>query len=61
MDRRVYFFLGAAAVCLALVAPTPEKFRWVAWTISAVYLALAVLFALDSLSAYVHRRGGRNG
>ncbi len=49
-DKRVPFFLIAATLVLALYLPTPEEFRWVPLGLSAVYVALAALTALDQWS-----------
>ena len=54
-DRRLWFFLAAAAVCALLVPATPGEFRWVPQALAAIYLVLAVLVALEVLS----RRGDR--
>ena len=49
-DRRIWFFLGAAALCGALIVPTPEQFRWVPIAIASAYVVLALLVAVDVLS-----------
>ena len=46
-DRRLWFFLGAALVCLALIAPTPSDFRWVPIAIASAYAVLAALVAFE--------------
>ncbi len=53
-DRRLWFFLGAAAVCALLVPAAPSGLRWVPQMLVAVYLGLAALVALEIL-------GQRNG
>jgi len=52
MDRRGAFFLGAAAVCLALV-PLSDGYAWVSGAVGAVYVLLALASWLD---ARTHRR-----
>ena len=42
MDRRALFFLGAAVVCAALIAATPEDLRWVPTAMSIAYVVLAL-------------------
>jgi phosphate/sulfate permease len=49
MDRRAAFFLLASVVCLAL-APVAGDNAWVALTVAAVYLLLAVASWLDAWS-----------
>jgi hypothetical protein len=47
MDRRALFFLGAAAVCAALVLPSDPDLRWVPTVLAITYLVLAALSFLD--------------
>ena len=49
-DRRVWFFLAAALACALLIPVSPSEFRWVAEVTALVYLVLAVLVVLDTLS-----------
>ena len=49
-DRRSQFFLLAAIACFALYYPTPPELRWVPLALGCVYVALAVLTALDRWS-----------
>jgi hypothetical protein len=49
-DRRLWFFLVAAVVCLLLVPAAPRGLGWVPFVTAAAYVVLAVLVALDSLS-----------
>ncbi len=58
-DRRVYFFLGAALVVVAIYPITPAQYRWVAVSVAVTYVVFAVLFALSSISA--DRAARRNG
>ncbi len=46
-DRRLWFFVIAAAVSAALTPPTPADLRWVPIAISCGYVLLALLVALD--------------
>lgn len=48
MDRRVPFFLVSAAVCFALVAASPDKYRGLCELTGVVYIILAALTAFDS-------------
>jgi hypothetical protein len=56
-DRRVYFFLGAALVVIAIYPFTPAEYRWVAVSVAVTYVVFAVLFALSSVSAERAARG----
>jgi hypothetical protein len=47
MSRRVWFFVGAALVCLVLIPVAPADFRWVPMVVAAVYGALAALTGLE--------------
>ena len=49
-DRRLWFFLVAAVVCVALVPAAPHGLHWVPEVTAAAYVVLALLVALDSLS-----------
>ncbi|MFN2504128.1 MAG: hypothetical protein ABR540_07850 [Acidimicrobiales bacterium] len=54
-DRRLWFFLAAAAACVLLVPVSPSEFRWVAEATAGTYLVLAILFALDNVSRTRYR------
>jgi hypothetical protein len=56
MDRRAVFFMLAAAVCAVLILPSPEDLRWVAESLSVVYVVLAIASFLDYLSLHKERR-----
>ncbi|HWB88152.1 MAG TPA: hypothetical protein VG872_02980 [Acidimicrobiia bacterium] len=58
IDRRTYFFLGAA-LAVAAVQPLVPQFRWATLTVVAVYLVFAGLFAAADISA--RRAARRNG
>jgi hypothetical protein len=47
MDRRALFFLGAAAVCAALIAETDAEVRSVPIGLSITYVVLALASYLD--------------
>lgn len=47
MDRRATFFLGAAVACFLLV-PLADGYAWVAATVGAVYVLLALGSWLDA-------------
>jgi hypothetical protein len=47
MDRRAIFFLGAAAVCAAVITPTEADLRWVPTTLTVIYVVLALASYLD--------------
>jgi hypothetical protein len=47
MDRRALFFLGAAALCAALIAETEADLRNVPIGLSIVYVLLALASYLD--------------
>ena len=49
-DRRLWFFLVAAAVCGLLVPASPGEFRWVPQALVVVYVVLAALVALEIIS-----------
>ena len=48
VDRRGVSFLAAAVVCAALV-PVADGYAWVAATVAAVYVVLALASWLDAL------------
>jgi len=47
MDRRAIFFLGAGAVCVALIAETDAELRWVPTALAMIYVLLALASYLD--------------
>jgi hypothetical protein len=47
MDRRAIFFLGAGAVCTALIAETDAELRWVPTALAMIYVLLALASYLD--------------
>ena len=57
MDRRVLFFVAAAAACVLLVPLAPTQFRWVCWSVAVVYLLLAAGSGLDTRT---RRRASRH-
>jgi len=54
LSRRTWFFLDMSAACLLLLAPTPEKYRWVNLSMGALSLMWFVLLAAEEILA---RRG----
>ena len=46
LSRRSWFFLGMSVTCLVLLAPTPEKYRWVNLSMAALSLMWFVAFAV---------------
>ncbi|MDH3260545.1 MAG: hypothetical protein OEM84_06180 [Acidimicrobiia bacterium] len=55
MDRRVPFFALVSAVTLALVPLTPDKFRWVTWSVTITYAVFALVFLLNFISRRLPR------
>ena len=51
LSRRSWFFLAITAICLLLLAPTPEKYRWVNLSMAALSLMWFVLFAAEEILA----------
>jgi hypothetical protein len=47
MDRRALFFLGAAAICAALIAETDADVRSVPIGLSILYVVLALASYFD--------------
>jgi hypothetical protein len=47
MDRRALFFLGAGAVCAALIAETDAELRSVPIGLSILYVVLALASYFD--------------
>ncbi|HEX4775947.1 MAG TPA: hypothetical protein VFW74_04165 [Acidimicrobiia bacterium] len=52
MDRRGLFFLGSAAVSIALAPATDPKHRWVPEWLAVLYVILAILSFLDYWSRH---------
>ena len=46
-DRRLWFFLGAAAACGLLVPVTASELRWVPQALVVIYVVLSALVALE--------------
>jgi hypothetical protein len=57
-DRRVYFFVGAGVIVLAM-QPMVPAYGWLTSLLALIYLAFAVLFAAADISA--KRAAKRNG
>jgi uncharacterized membrane protein len=56
MDRRVFFFAGAAGVALLVTPLAPDEFRWVGLTVVITYMVFSLLFLADSISHHRSRR-----
>jgi hypothetical protein len=52
VDRRAVVFLCFALVCLILVWPCPEQFRWVGVVMTIGYVVLALLSWADHLGRW---------
>jgi hypothetical protein len=55
LSRRPWFFLAMSVTCLVLLAPTPEKYRWVNLSMAALSFVWFVLLATEEIFA---QRGG---
>jgi Ca2+/Na+ antiporter len=55
IDRRITFFLAAAAVCALMTPLAPGEFKWVPIATALTYVVLAVLVLLESLSGRSRR------
>jgi hypothetical protein len=51
LSRRTWFFLAMSATCLLLLAPTPEKYRWVNLSMGGLSLMWFVLLAAEEILA----------
>jgi hypothetical protein len=51
IGRRPLFFLAVAAVCSALLPPTPPEFRWVNLVAAGLALFWAVLLSIEEVVA----------
>ncbi len=58
IGRRALFFLATALVCLLMIAPTPNEFRWVNLSMAGLAILWAVLLTIEDLAS---RRSGSNG
>jgi hypothetical protein len=47
MDRRIFFFLGAAVACASLIPVADSDLRWVPLATSVTYLVLAAAVWFD--------------
>ena len=61
LSRRSWFFLGMSVTCLVLLAPTPEKYRWVNLSMAALSLMWFVAFAVEEILARRGEGGPRAG
>jgi hypothetical protein len=58
IDRRITFFLAAAAVCGLMTPLAPGELRWVPVATAVTYVVLAILVLLESLSGRSRRALG---
>jgi len=61
IGRRALFFLLMAAVCLALLAPTPSEFRWVNLAAAGLALFWALMMAGEELARRRRARSRSHG
>jgi arginine exporter protein ArgO len=50
LSRRVWFFLGVAAACLAMLPPTPSEFRVVNIIMAVLALFWAVALGIEDVT-----------
>jgi hypothetical protein len=55
MGRRSLFFLATALVCLLMIPPTPNEFRWVNLSMAGLASFWCVLLTIEHASS---RRSG---
>jgi hypothetical protein len=55
IGRRSLFFLATAVVCLLMIPPTPNEFRWVDLAMAGLASLWAVLLTIEDISS---RRSG---
>jgi hypothetical protein len=60
IGRRPLFFAGLAAICLILLEPTPDAYRWVNLSAAALALVLAVLLFIEDRSVSRTAPGSRD-
>jgi hypothetical protein len=51
LSRRTLFFLALAAICLVMVIPTPEAYRWVDFAAAGLAIFWAVLLGVEDIAA----------
>jgi len=59
IGRRPLFFLGTAAVCIALLPVSPEEFLWVNLACAGLAMFWALLLAIEELAADRRARSRR--
>jgi hypothetical protein len=57
IGRRSLFFLATALVCLLMIPPTPNEFRWVNLAMGGLATLWAVLLTIEDVAS---RRSGSN-
>jgi hypothetical protein len=60
IGRRSLFFLGVAGVCLLLLPPTPDEFRWVNVAMACLAVFWAVLLGIESILGHRDRPDERD-
>jgi hypothetical protein len=55
IGRRSLFFLATALVCLLMIPPTPNEFRWVNLAMAGLASFWCVLLTIEHVSS--HRSG----
>lgn len=51
LSRRTLFFLALAAICLVMVVPTPEAYRWVNFAAAGLAIFWAVLLGIEDVAS----------
>ena len=59
IGRRSLFFLATALVCVLMIPPTPNEFRWVNISMAGLALLWAVLLGIEDV--VTHRDRPPNG
>jgi hypothetical protein len=52
IGRRSLFFLATALVCLLMIPPTPNEFRWVNLAMAGLALFWAVLLGIEEIVSH---------
>ncbi len=55
IGRRSSFFLATTLVCVLMIPPTPNEFRWVNLMMAGLALFWAVLLGIESVVAHRDR------
>jgi hypothetical protein len=57
IGRRPLFFLATALVCVLMIPPTPNEFRWVNISMAGLALFWAVLLGIEDVVSHRERPG----